>query len=132
MSKPVSDRTKQMVMDREAGMKIKDIAAKHGVSFQRVQSVVGRYSPTHFQYVETSGCIYPNLRRWMNDNKVSRSELLRRMGFEAYPENSRRLLAFMTGKYTVRKPYIDRLLRATGMTYETLFYTEKQEAANED
>lgn len=132
MSKPVSDRTKQMVMDREAGMTCRAIAEKHGVSWQRVQAVVGKYSPAHFQYVTEAGCIYPNLRRWMNDNKVSRSELVRQMGLEAYPKNIVNLSSVIVGKTSPRKAYIDRMLRATGMTYETLFYTEKQEAANED
>lgn len=132
MSKPVSDRTKQMILDREAGMTCREIAEKCGVSHQRVQAVVGKYSPAHFQYITERGCIYPNLRTWMNTNKVSRSELVRRMGLEAYPNNIVNLSSVIVGKTSPRKAYIDRMLQATGMTYETLFYTEKQEAANED
>ena len=132
MSRLVSDRTMQMTLDREAGMTCREIAEKYGVSYQRVQAVVGKYSPPHFQYITERGCIYPNLRTWMNTNKVSRSELVRRMGLEAYPNNIVNLSSVIVGRTSPRKAYIDRMLQATGMTYETLFYTEKQEAANED
>ena len=127
MSKPIGERTMQIILDSESGMTCRAIAEKHGVSHQRVQSVVGKYSPAHFRYLTESGCIYPNLRRWMNSNKVSRAEFLRRMGLEAYPENKRRLNAVMTGNYDVRRSFVDRMLRVTGMTYEEMFCLEVQD-----
>ena len=126
MSKPLSDRTKQMILDREAGMTCMAIAEKHGVSYQRVQAVVGKYNPAYFQRIQESACIYPNLRRWMNDNKVGKRELLRRMGMEAYPRACQDLSIVMAGRKSPRKAYIDRMLQATGLTYEEMFYTEVQ------
>lgn len=120
----VSERIKQMVLDREAGMTCKAIAEKYGVSHQRVQAVTSRYHPSYFRHVTETGCIYPNLRRWMNDNKIGKTELLRRMGLEVHPQNCTNLSNVMRGKSSPKKPYIDRLLRATGFTYENLFYTE--------
>ena len=127
MSKGKSERTMQMKQDREAGMTCRAIAEKHGVSYQQVQCVVGQYSPGHFRPITECGCIYPFLRRWMNNNKVGKRELLRRMGLEAYPKNSTYLYNVMTGRRSPRKTYIDLMLQATGMTYEELFYTEVQD-----
>lgn len=127
MSKGKSERTMQMKQDREAGMTCREIAEKYGVSHQWVHSVVGRYSPERFRYVKEQACVYPNLRNWMNANKVGKREMLRRMGLEAYPKNSTYLYTVMTGRRSPRKTYIDRMLQVTGMTYEELFYTEVQD-----
>lgn len=113
----------QMVKDREAGMTYQQIADKHGVSHQYVGMVVGKYDPKHFRFVTKEGCIYPNLREWMNENKISASELVRRLHLEPVPENIRRLQRVMRGE-NARKDYIDRLIEATGMRYEKLFKME--------
>lgn len=111
----------QMVDDRDAGMTYKQIAEKHGVSTQYVGTVVGKYNPSYFKVVTEKGCIYPNLRKWMNDNKISASELVRRMYLEPLPENINRLRNVMRGGGNPRKDYIDRMIAATGMTYQKLF-----------
>ena len=110
-----------MLADREAGMTYRQIAEKHGVSFQYVSIVCSKYSSKHFQYVPETGCIYPNLRRWVNENKVSKFEMLRRMGETVGAENSTRLRRLMKGEYLPRKDCIDKLLKVTGMSYEMLF-----------
>lgn len=98
-----------------------DIARKHGVSRQYVAAICGRYNPSSFRYITEIGCIYPNWRAWMNENKVSIFELLRRMGLEVHSANSERLRSYMTGRAEPRKPYIDKLIAVTGMPYEMLF-----------
>lgn len=110
-----------MLADREAGMKYEDIAKKHGVSYQYVAFTLARYYPPHFAFVKEAACIYPNLRRWMNENKVSRSEFVRRMGFECLSETINRFSDIMKGKRVPKKDWIDAMLRVTGMSYECLF-----------
>lgn len=111
----------RMVEDREAGMTHREIAEKHGVSIQYVSFVVGKYDPRYFKHVTEKGCVYPNLRRWMNENKISAAELLRRMYLEPLPGNLERLRNVMNGRANPRKDYIDRLISVTGMKYEKLF-----------
>ena len=93
------------------------------MSPQYVSAVCASYNPARFQYVDEN-CVYPNLRKWLNDNKISRNELLRRMGITVHPNNSGRLSSYMRGQCDPKKDYIDLMLKATGMTYEKLFYRE--------
>ena len=111
--------------DREAGMKYREIAEKHGVSYQYVATICGKYNPLRFHFITETGCVYPNLREWMNKNKVSKSEFLRRMSLEVCVANLRRLGGVMSGNQDPRKKYIDAMIGATGMTYETLFALEE-------
>jgi hypothetical protein len=110
-----------MLADREAGMMYKQIAEKHGVSAQYVAFVCSKYSSNHFRHVSETGCIYPNWRRWVNENKISKNEMLRRMGQAVVARNSERLREVMKGEILPRKDYIDKLLTVTGMSYEMLF-----------
>ena len=116
-------KRKQMQMLRDQGLKYREIAERFGVSVQYVSMVCASYAPERFQVID-GNCVYPNLRKWMNDNKVSRSELLRRMGITVHPNNSGRLSSYMRGQCEPRKDFIDKMLKATGMTYEKLFYRE--------
>ena len=116
-------KRKQMQMLRDQGLKHREIAERFGVSPQYVSAVCASYNPAQYRVVDEN-CVYPNLRKWMNDNKVSRNELLRRMGITVHPNNSGRLSSYMRGQCEPRKDFIDRMLKATGMTYEKLFYRE--------
>lgn len=116
----MADKSK-MLEDRESGMKYVDIAKKHGVSYQRVAFVCSKYNPKHFSYIREDACIYPNLRKWLNDNMVSRCELLRRMNYEVAGGNIEKLSDIMKGKINPKKDWIDRLIAVTGMKYERLF-----------
>lgn len=121
----MTELTKKYLEARDSGMTYEQIAEMFGVSKQRVAQVCGKYSPRYWQYIHETGCIYPNLRKWMNENKVSKVELARRMGYvNSQAAASVALKNYMTGKATMTKPYIDKLLKATGMPYEVLFYRE--------
>jgi hypothetical protein len=110
-----------MLDDRESGMKYTDIAKKHGVSYQRVAFVLSKYNPKHFSYLREDACVYKNLRAWMNDNMVSRCELLRRMNYEVDGGNIAKLSRIMRGEVNPKKDWIDSLIAVTGMKYERLF-----------
>lgn len=111
--------------DREKGMTYREIAKKHGVSYQAVAASVGRYAPHQFRPFTGKGCVYPNLRKWLNDNEVSRAELLRRMGMVPGGKPIATLSSYLKGECYPRKEYIDDLLRVTGLTYEKLFTREE-------
>lgn len=124
MARIVSEKTLQMIADREAGMTIADVARKHNVSRQAAQQVCAKYAPMLFVQITPAKCVYPIWRKWMNDNKVCKSELLRRMGNLPLPAASYRLSVWMRGEGYPQKETIDKLLAATGLTYEQLFYRE--------
>jgi len=113
-------KKEQMMLMREHGMKHREIAEVFGVSRQHVASVCGKCDPAYFIPVGDE-CVYPNLRKWMNKNKVSRQEFLRRMGLAPHTKNHERLSSYISGKSNPRKSYIDNMLKVTGMTYEALF-----------
>lgn len=111
---------------REQGYTYTQIAQKIGVSRQRVQQICGKQVSYMFQHIKAEACIYPNLRAWMNENKVSRNEFVRRMGYTADALNITRLSRIMKGEQHPRKYFIDLMLKVTGMPYEEMF------AVNED
>lgn len=57
----------------------------------------------------------------MNDEMVSKTEFLRRMGYEPYGENHAKLKDIMRGVSSPRKNWIDGMLAVTGMSYEMMF-----------
>lgn len=116
-------RRMKMLMLREQGLTYREIAEKLGVSNQYVSMVCGKFEPAHFQYIGDN-CVYPNLRNWMNEHKVSRREFLRRMGLTGNNGNYERFASYMRGESHPRKQYIDKMLAVTGLTYEKLFYRE--------
>ena len=121
---PKNGATRQRALElREQGMKYRDIAEQLGVSYQRVAQICGKSNPSRFRPVSDT-CIYKNLKEWMNANKVSKREIIRRMGFAYHVTTEHQISSMLLGKYQPRKDYIDRLLLVTGMTYEELFATE--------
>lgn len=122
----MTELTKKYLEARERGLTYAEIAEMFGVSKQRVAQTCGKHQPKHFQHITEKGCIYPNLRKWMNENKVSKYDLVRRMGFvNSQSAASVALREHMIGKIEMKKSYIDKLLKVTGLSYEVLFYQEE-------
>lgn len=83
---------------RETGMTYSEIAKKYGVSQQCVSQVCSRYGVGHFKPYTTDEVVYPNLRKWLNDNKVTRLEFTRRMGKPPYANSATQLSEQFRGK----------------------------------
>ena len=107
---------------RDKGMTYQQIADHFGVSYQAVANSLSKHNPRLFRYVSETGCVYPNLRRWMNDNKVGKRELLRRCGLGCAPNNVARMERYLCGRIDPPKRTIDKILMATGLSYEEAFW----------
>ncbi len=107
--------------DRASGMTYREIAAKYGVTYQAVAQVCSKRDASHFRSIKEDECVYPNLRSWMNENKVARNELSRRMFGNSSSVCLGRISAWLHGKCYPTKLNIDRLIAVTGLTYEQLF-----------
>lgn len=118
-------KTDRYIEDRNKGMTYQEIAAKYGVSYQAVAQAAGRHSPGHFRVFTTKSCIYIGLRNWLNDNKVSRAELMRRMNVSIGGKTTDRIGRILRGDTRPNKDDIDLLIQITGLTYEVLFSEEE-------
>jgi transcriptional regulator with XRE-family HTH domain len=104
--------------DRANGMTYRQIAEKYGVSYQAVHtSCVSAGVPPH-KLITEKGCIYPNLRAWLNMDKIRRDRFFRDVG-----TGSIRMI--LNGSMQPKKNVIDKMLNITGMTYEELFAEEE-------
>lgn len=116
----MADKT-QIIKDRESGMTCRQVAEIHGVTPQYVSYIAGRCDMSGHKVITESQCVYPNLRVWMNKNKVSKSGLLIRMYLSTAGRNIDKIGRIMNGETMPKKDWIDGLLEATGMSYERLF-----------
>lgn len=123
------DKQKILAM-RDGGMTYQAIADELGCTRQYVGQVCGKYNPGQFRLIKQHECIYPNLRRWMNENKVSRKELVRRSGCYESTSSSAHLSNIMRGVTEPSKPIIDKLIEATGLPYDVLFSEVEYTAVN--
>jgi transcriptional regulator with XRE-family HTH domain len=119
MRKYEHPRTDLYRAEREKGLTYQQIADKHGVSKQCIAQACGKQSVARFRY--NNSCIYLGLRRWINDNKITTGELLRRMDVVLHTKNYRNIQDILYGRKEPKKSDIDQLIEITGMTYEELF-----------
>lgn len=115
------DRYDEMLKDRAAGMTYEQIGRKHGVTRQRVGQICGQYNKYNFRVIKGDGCIYKNLRKWMNDNSISRSELLKKLGVESINNSVMQSFRLMLlGRRDMPEDIVGRLAVVTSMNYEAV------------
>ena len=117
-------RTEMQAM-RDEGYNYTQIAEAAGVSKQRIFQLIGgeQRNRTPKPLTETE-CVYPNLRKWMNENHVSRGELTRRLYNGTTPPRAcERVNKFLNGtvNHIINRQFLDSILKITGLTYEQLF-----------
>jgi hypothetical protein len=119
--KTKEQRAKALEM-RYSGATYQEIGDSLGVSHQRAYQLVNCQYRGRFKRIKD--CIYPNLKNWMNENRIGKGDLVVLMGFTRQPENQHRLTRIMKGQQNPNKEWIDRLIKATGIPYEKLFEVE--------
>jgi transcriptional regulator with XRE-family HTH domain len=116
-------------MERDKGLKYREIAEKYGVSKQMVAFFCGKYQPTRFTPYDEKRCRYVNLRNWLNKEKLTQAELIRRLGYEVLKPTRNRIWNILSGRLELRKSEIDKFIALTGLTYEQLFAEDEKGGA---
>ena len=113
------DRIESMVNDRAAGMTYAEIGAKYGVSRQRIGQVYKRYNKYNFKAIKACGCVYINVRDWMNKNSIDRTELLQLI-YESQNEPTtaelHRMYNILLGRAAMPNEMTCRIAKITGLT----------------
>ena len=117
-----NERKSKMIEMRENGFTYQEIGEAFNISKQRVYSIIGGQLKNYHKTITVEQCVYPNLRKWMNDNCITRTEMCRRLYGNSHPVLVQTVVNFLKGKTNnIRKSMIDKYLSVTGLTYEELF-----------
>lgn len=102
----------------------REIAEAVGVTRQYVYQIVRRcgLELCDFRKLSEHECVYPGLRNWWNQNRMTYLKFFDVTGLRYHDTNIRRLERYFSGESHPRKDYIDKLIAVTGLTYEQLFY----------
>ena len=112
---------------RAEGMTYKQIAERCGCSYQNVMQMMAKYKASQFRALTKERCIWDGLRNWLNENKMSNSELIRkRYGRNHVGQVAETLRRQMKGERQLKKDDIDFFRELTGLTYEELFCSNEK------
>lgn len=92
-----------------------EIAQKFGISRERVGQIIGRKNPRKRGYAPT-GCRYPNIEKWMEDNEVNTKDLAQMANIQY-----QRLYRFLRWEGVLNTEEVSYLLHAVGMDGEQAF-----------
>lgn len=112
---------------REEGLTYPEIAKKYGVSPQAVYIACAKRGARRFKPYTEKEVIYPNLRRWLNENEISRSEFARRMDRIPNASTRAQIGAWFRGDCYPLKSVIDKIIEVTGLSYEKLWEEESDD-----
>lgn len=121
----MNDRQIQMLKMRKQGMTFAEIGNQMGVSRQRVYQMIGHISEAHFRPLTKKDCVYVGIRNWMNNNKVCKTEFIRRIYNRAEAQTVVRYSRIFRGAECL-KSTVDKILLVTGLTYEEAFRIEEE------
>jgi hypothetical protein len=119
-------RKAQIIQLANEGYNYTEIANIVGVTRQYVTQVFrqcGLQLPD-FRRLTDEQCVYPNFRNWWNDNRMTYHKFFELAGILYHETNIARLNLYLSGKGNPRMAYIDKMIAATGIPYETLFNKE--------
>lgn len=109
------------VQERMKGKTYAQIAKEYGVCYQTVWNACKGMQSGRFRAWTKERCIYPNLRKWLNDNRVSLDAFVVRMGCINSGQAAARFSDYLRGRCNPTKKVIDGMLRVTGLTYEQMW-----------
>lgn len=112
------------VAERKNGLTYREIGEKYGVSHQAVQYICMREGRGSFRHFRPDEVVYPNLRRWLNENQVTKSELARRLTKNSGVNMNKEVAQWISGRTHMSQNTIDKFIAVTGMPYEELFAME--------
>lgn len=110
--------------ERQQGKTYREIAEKYGVSHQAVSQALGRGgSRNRFKPYAERDCVYDGLRDWLNENRITRVEFALTImdGDSLGGAWHSRITSRLAGKTGFRQTEINKVLKASGKTYEELF-----------
>lgn len=120
------DRIESMVNDRAAGMTYAEIGAKYGVSRQRIGQVYKKYNKYNFKAIKPCGCVYINVRDWMNKNSVDRTELLQMIKGnhdDLTHADLSRMYNILLGKLVMPNEMTRKIAKITGLDCKSVLET---------
>lgn len=113
----------KMILD---GYSYGEIAKKFGCSRQNIQQIFGGLKKPR---KSINRIIYLGIKKYMEDNRIGYTELLKSMYPEELVKNSKRtcLRMKLTGESNISVQEAKRILKVTGMTFEEAFRTEEED-----
>lgn len=120
----ITQRNEAMKALKEQGKTYDYIAKQYGISRQRVYQILGKMHICYFRPITKKQVFYTGLRNWLNENKISFTELCRRVYGHYYPTQAGYLIQYTNGTHPLRLPLILKLMKITGLTFENLFMEE--------
>ena len=109
------------------GYSYREIADKMGISKQAAQDTLKTcLSRGGWDQAFCEKCVYPNIFKYMQDHKINLSEFSTSTGI-VYSNLSK----FLKGASNPSQASIDKILKATGMTYEEAFWREENETESD-
>ena len=111
---------------RAEGLTYREIAARCGCSYQYVAQVLSSETKCYFHPFSEKQVIYTGLRDWLNDNKITVTELIRqRYGYMVGGQSHHNMTLRLNGKTQLRMEDIEFFLKLAGKTYEELFHNKE-------
>lgn len=117
-----NSKTEMYFRARMAGHSCTEVAEMFGTSRENVSFMTRKYFPKQFRGWGKSDCVYPNLRKYLNDNLLTYASLTAKLNLCTYDSPMTVVSSFLHGHTSIaKKSTIDAFLRITGMTYAELF-----------
>ena len=102
------------------GVTVREIAKKYGVSYQYIQQLFPGTGKDNGEKYKSY--IYPNIVKLLHENSMSLTKLAKRCNLSYVG-----LQYFLSGRNGGSKKTVDKILKATGMTYEEAFAEDAQD-----
>lgn len=116
------NRKEQFSALRAEGLTYKAIAQRFGCSEQNVAQALSKENKNYFHPFSEKQVTFEGLRKWLNENRVTITELLRQKYGYINGGNSRYYMASrLNGSARMNMDDIEFFLKLTGKTYEELF-----------